>query len=159
MTAVGSGAGHAWVLTIGGLSSIPFGNTSYGNPVVSSYQGVGTVGGDASCAEYNSDGSVVAVAAGGDGGTVDCGATEGGQAVVVLGENFGTPALGNELFVTYGPTGEELTAQGCVISANNVQITCATAPGAGAGPCVNGDVGNGVHCLCVYVCIRVLVLG
>lgn len=65
-------------------------------------------------------------------------ATSGGQVIRLIGTNFGSlpPAPADPTTVTYGPTGTEYTAQGCVMAGTgqdlNTVLECTTVPGAGA---------------------------
>jgi hypothetical protein len=58
--------------------------------------------------------------------------TEGGQVVLVGGASFGPVALNGVTRVTYGPDGTGYTAQ-CTVAVDDVQLSCVTAPGVGAG--------------------------
>lgn len=59
--------------------------------------------------------------------------TDGGDVVVIHGNNFGPPHTTFLESVTYGPTGKEYAAVGCAVLDNtqHTQIKCTTAPGVG----------------------------
>jgi len=60
--------------------------------------------------------------------------TSGNQLLTIDGDEFG-PLLGNggaTPIVTYGKTGDEITAQDCSVSTVYTQIRCLTSPGTGA---------------------------
>jgi hypothetical protein len=102
----GTGAGLAWRVAVGGQLSPPSAQaTAYLPPVVFYFEG----------------------------GGAHLGVTPGGQGVTIFGTNFGPS--GSPLRATYGVnvTGEkEFEAQGCAVTSAHTQITCLTAPGAGA---------------------------
>ena len=60
-------------------------------------------------------------------------ATAGNQSVVVTGGNFGPAVAGYLQKVTYGQNGTDFTASGCSVTIADTQVSCTTAPGAGAG--------------------------
>ena len=112
----GVGRGHSWHITVGKQRSNVVkaaADVGYGSPVVSMYSGAGATDAD----------------------------TQGGQAVVISGVNFGPITLpnGNALSaigtVTYGPDGDEyvLATATCSVTKDHVAITCQTTAGAGAG--------------------------
>jgi hypothetical protein len=112
----GVGRGHSWHITVGKQRSNVVkaaADVGYGSPVVSMYSGAGATDAD----------------------------TQGGQAVLISGVNFGPITLpnGNALSaigtVTYGPDGDEyvLATATCSVTKDHVAITCQTTAGAGAG--------------------------
>jgi len=110
-TAAGAGAGLKWIVYIDGQASgVP--TTNYAPPSVETISGAGASESGAS--------------------------TNGGELVVISGQNFGpSDSVVKELYnttyldgVTYGPTGQEYAAQGCVVDGHS-QVTCETAPGVG----------------------------
>ena len=105
-TAEGTGKDHSWVVEVDGQASQVFAaGTSYGNPIISFYGG----------AHYTEL------------------LTSGGQQVEIHGHNFGMASLGNDIHMTYGPTGTEFVATGCFIpdAHKHKLIICNTTEAAG----------------------------
>ena len=57
--------------------------------------------------------------------------TKGNQEVFLAGDFFGLMQHNAVTKVTYGPTGTEYSAASCLVTADNIQVTCRTAPGVG----------------------------
>ncbi|KAA0161835.1 hypothetical protein FNF31_03620 [Cafeteria roenbergensis] len=57
--------------------------------------------------------------------------TKGNQEVFLAGDFFGLMQHNAVTKVTYGPTGTEYTAASCLVTADNIQVTCRTVPGVG----------------------------
>lgn len=107
ITAPGVGRGLWWNINVDGQSVLFNASSSYGHPVVTGYSGPGA-------AEA---------------------LTRGSQLVVLSGNNFGPayPVEDAVDSVRYGTKFPEFGALGCRVVVDHVQITCTTAPGAGAG--------------------------
>jgi hypothetical protein len=110
----GTGAGLAWSVRVGGAavgqdSAPSAATTAYQTPVISTFSGAGVASG-----------------------------TGGGDTVVILGANFGPMSTPPGLIVaSYGfnatnrSAPADFTATSCQVTVDHVQLTCATAPGAG----------------------------
>ena len=104
ITAEGTGFDHSWVIVIGGLFSDDFdAQTSYAPPVVSVYEGIGSVDSP----------------------------TLGREVVRIRGKHFGSSSRERIDSVTYGPGGEEYIATDCFITEDHVTIECLNVEGAG----------------------------
>ena len=105
-TTEGTGTGLHWTVTIDGQASAASEDaTAYARPLVFQYSGLGATNAR----------------------------TNGGQAVLIEGRNFGKESSRIDL-VTYGlddPT--EFVATSCVVSSPHTFLSCETGPGAGAG--------------------------
>lgn len=106
-TAPGTGAGYAWVVTIGGQSSFAaaYNGTrmSYHAPIIALVSGVGAIWAD----------------------------TAGSQPVSIEGRYFGATTDNSLGPVTYGKNGTEFTASACSLVTPHILISCLSAPGAG----------------------------
>lgn len=99
-TAPGAGAGLKWLVKIGGQDSV-YPTTSYAVPSITGLSGAGSR--DAS--------------------------TEGGQQVIISGQDFSFGAFLER--VTYGPDGDDYVALNCAYLTPHYSISCTTQPGTG----------------------------
>lgn len=103
-TAPGVGANHAWRVVVGGQTSEwSAATTSYLPPVVFAVGGEGAFGGS----------------------------TQGGERVIVSGDQFGPAGDASITSITYGPAGLRYSAQNCSVTQAHRTIECVTAPGTG----------------------------
>ena len=116
-TSAGAGAALQWVVVVNTQPSSEFSSTvAYTGPTITGVLGPGPYGGS----------------------------TAGGDSLRVVGSSFGPVDVSAVDFVTYGPTGAELSAVQCRVTGNGVvdELACLTSPGTGSGHKLQLSIGG-----------------